>query len=73
MPASAHPSSETQATAPFEHIYSNLKSFPMVSYYKYKYFVNFIDDYTSYVWVVLLCEKSAAITAYKQFIVLVKT
>jgi len=73
MPVSAHPPSETRATAPFQHIHSDLKSFPVVSYHKYKYFVNFIDDYTSYTWVVLLREKSAAITALKQFIVLVKT
>jgi len=72
MPASAHSSSETRATAPFEHIHSDLKSFPVVSYYKYKYFVNFIDDYTSYTWVILLHEKLAAITALKQFMVLVK-
>jgi transposase InsO family protein len=45
----------------------------VVSYHKYKYFINFIDDYTSYAWVVLLREKSAAITALKQFMALVKT
>jgi hypothetical protein len=73
MPASAHPPSQTRATAPFEHIHSDLKSFPVVSYHKYKYFVNFIDDFTSYAWVVLLHEKSAAITALKQFMALVKT
>jgi hypothetical protein len=73
MPASAHPPSQTRATAPFEHIHSDLKSFPVVSYHKYKYFINFIDDFTSYVWVVLLCEKLAAITALKQFMALVKT
>jgi len=73
MPASAHPPSETRATTPFEHIHSDLKSFPVVSYHKYKYFVNFIDNYTSYAWVVLLYKKSAAITALKQFIALVKT
>ncbi len=73
MPVSAHPPSETRATVPFEHIHSDLKSFPVVLYHKYKYFVNFIDDYTSYAQVVLLCEKSAAITALKQFIMLVKT
>jgi len=73
MPVSAHPPSETRATVPFECIHSDLKSFPMVLYHKYKYFVNFIDDYTSYAWVVLLCEKLAAITALKQFMALVKT
>jgi hypothetical protein len=54
MPASAHPPSKTRATAPFECIHSDLKSFPVVSYHKYKYFVNFIDNYTLYTWVVLL-------------------
>jgi transposase InsO family protein len=73
MPASAHPPSKMQATAPFERIHSDLKSFPVVSYHKYKYFINFIDDYTSYAWVVLLREKLAAITALKQFMALVKT
>jgi len=73
MPASTHTSSETRATVLFEHIHSNLKSFPVVLYHKYKYFVNFIDNYTSYMWVVLLCKKSAAITVLKQFMVLVKT
>ena len=57
----------------FEHIHSNLKSFPVVSYHKYKYFVNFIDNYTSYAWGVLLHKESAAITALKQFMALVKT
>ena len=73
MPASAHPPSKIRATAPFEHIHSDLKSFPVVLYHKYKYFINFIDNYTSYTWVVLLHKKLAAITALKQFIVLVKT
>ncbi len=65
MPISAHPSSKIRATIPFECIHSDLKSFPMVSYHKYKYFINFINDYTSYTWVVLLYEKLAAITALK--------
>jgi hypothetical protein len=73
MPASAYSLSEMRATVPFKRIYSDLKSFPVVSYHKYKYFINFIDDYTSYAWVVLLDEKLAAITALKQFMVLVKT
>jgi len=67
MPASAHPPSDTRATAPFERIHSDLKSFPVVSYHKYKYFVSFIDDFTSYAWIVLLRDKASAITALKQF------
>ena len=73
MPASAHPPSESRATAPFERVHSDLKSFPVVSYHKYKYFISFFDDYTSYAWIVLLREKSGAITALKQFMAMVKT
>jgi transposase InsO family protein len=73
MLVSVHPSSQTRVTAPFKRIHSDLKSFSVVSYHKYKYFVNFIDDFISYAWVVLLCENLAAITALKQFMVLVKT
>ena len=72
MPASSHPPSKTRASAPFEHIHSDLKSFPVVSYHKYKYFVSFFDDYTSYAWVVLLWDKASAITALKQFMAMVK-
>jgi hypothetical protein len=67
MPASAHPPSETRASAPFEHIHSDLKSFPVVSYHKYKYFISFIDDFTSYTWIIFLHDKASAITALKQF------
>jgi hypothetical protein len=48
MPISVYPSSQTRATAPFECIHSDLKSFPVVLYHKYKYFINFIDNFTSY-------------------------
>ena len=71
MPASAHPPSETRASAPFERIHSDLKSFPVVSYHKYRYFVSFIDDFTSYAWIVLLRDKASAITALKQFMAMV--
>ena len=73
MPASSHPPSETRAFAPFEHIHSNLKSFPVASYHKYKYFVSFIDDHTSYAWIVLLCDKASTIIALKQFMAMAKT
>ena len=35
----------------FELIYSDLKSFLMDSYQKYKYLIVFIDDYTNYKWI----------------------
>jgi hypothetical protein len=48
MPASAHLPSESRATAPFERVHSDIKSFPVVSYHKYKYFISFFNDYISY-------------------------
>ena len=71
MPASAFLLSKTRASVPFECIHSDLKSFPMDSYHKYRYFISFIDDFTSYAWIVLLHDKAFAITALKQFIAMV--
>jgi len=39
---------------PFDRIHSDLKEFPTLSYHKYKWFVSFYDDHSSYRWVVLL-------------------
>ena len=63
MPAASHPLSDTWATEAFKQIHSDLKSFPELSYHKYKYFIVFLDDYTSLAWVLLLCDKASAITA----------
>jgi transposase InsO family protein len=72
MPAASHPPSATRATAPFKRIHSDLKSFPIPSYHKYKYFIVFLDDYTSYAWITLLRDKASAITALKQWLSLIK-
>ena len=72
MPAKAHPKSKSHAEKPFEKIHSDLKRFPVISYYKYKYIITFLDDYTSFIWIVLLFSKGAAINALKQFLALVK-
>jgi hypothetical protein len=68
MPASSHKPSNTRAQEPFEKIHSDLKSFPVESYHKYKYFISFFDDFSSYAWVTFLRTKGAAILALKQFI-----
>ena len=72
IPAMAHPKSESYAEKPFEKIHSDLKRFPVISYYKYKYFIPFLDDYTSFIWIVLLHSKGAAINTLKQFLALLK-
>jgi GAG-pre-integrase domain len=72
MPASSHPPSATRAKATFEHIHSDLKSFPVESYNKYKYFVSFLDDFSLFAWIVLLQDKASAILALKQFLAMVR-
>ena len=72
MPAAAHPPSTTRASATFQRIHSDLKSFLVDSYHRYKYFISFFDDYTSYAWIVCLCTKDAALGALKQFLAMIK-
>ena len=72
MPATSHPPSDTWATEAFMRIHSDLKSFPVLSYHKYKYFIVFLDDYTSFAWITLLHDKASAIIALKQWLVLIK-
>jgi hypothetical protein len=61
MPASSHPPSATRVKAAFECIHSDLESSPVESYHKYKYFVSFLDDFSSFTWIVLLWDKVSAI------------
>ena len=72
MPAASHPLSLTWATEVFKRIHSDLKSFPVLSYHKYKYFIVFLDNYTSFAWITLLYDKASAITALKQWLALIK-
>jgi len=72
MPSKSFPTSESRATKPFEKIHSNLKSFSVVSYHKHKYYISFVDDYSSYSWIVCLCIKSSAIAVLKHFLAMIK-
>ncbi|THH27330.1 hypothetical protein EUX98_g6847 [Antrodiella citrinella] len=72
MKLQSFPPSRTRASKPFEKIHSDLKSLPVESYHRNKYFIIFYDDYTSNGWIIFLREKSGAITATRQFIAMVK-
>jgi hypothetical protein len=50
----------------------DLKLFPIQSYHKYNYYIEFFDDATSFGWIVLLKNKSEANTAIRQFNAMVK-
>ena len=65
--------SVSRASRSFELIHSDLKELPTVSYHKYKYFVTFLDDYSSHCWVVLLKQKSDSLCAIDDFLALVWT
>jgi hypothetical protein len=69
----AYPLSSRRASKPFELIHSDLKSFPVESYHRYKYVIVFYDDYSSHAWISCLRQKSSAISATKQFIAMVNT
>ena len=72
MPSASFPPSLNRATRPFEIVHTDLKSFPVLSYHKYKYFVTFLDDYTSHGWIVMIKLKSDVKVVIKQFNAMVK-
>ena len=49
-------------------IHSDIKSFPIESYHRHKYFISFVDDYTSFAWISLLCAKSSTINVLQEFL-----
>jgi hypothetical protein len=69
MPSASFPMSDTRAKRAFELVHSDVKSFPIASYHKYRYFVSFLDDYSSYCWVVFLKTKDEVLLRFKQFVI----
>jgi len=59
------PDLQSRATKPFQQIHSDLKSFAVESYHRYRYLISFLDDFTSNAWVILLCRKDDAGGEYK--------
>jgi Integrase core domain len=72
MTRSSFPPSPGHSKAPFDKIHMDLKEFSVQSYNKYKFFILFFDDCTSFGWIVLLRRKSEADPAIRQFIAMVK-
>ena len=67
------PVNTKRASRPFELVHSDLKSFPIESYHRFKYVIVFFDDYTSNAWTVKLHTKDGALTATFHFLALVET
>ncbi|EIN14568.1 rve-domain-containing protein, partial [Punctularia strigosozonata HHB-11173 SS5] len=72
MPLRPFPTHPVRAERAFELIHSDIKSFPIESYHKHKYVITFLDDYTSFAWIVCLRTKDAALPAIKHFMAMVK-
>ena len=72
MHQKSFPESQTRATKKFQIIHSDLKEFPMLSYHKFKYYMSFVDDYSSHTWVTKLKKKSDAFDSFQKWIKLVK-
>ena len=66
------PSFNHHATCPFQLIYLDLKTFPVISYYQQKYIITFYDDFTLYGWISALTTKDKAIQVTKHFLVFVE-
>jgi hypothetical protein len=54
-------------------IHSDLKSFEVESYHKFKYAIVYYNDFTSMAWVVCLRPKDQAFSATKQFVSYIRT
>jgi hypothetical protein len=73
MTSRSFPESSSRATHPFELIHSDLKEMPTLSYNKAKYFIVFLDDYTSHIWAADLGLESDAKKAMQNLIAYAKT
>ena len=72
MHLNAFPDLTSHATTPFALVHSDLKELPVLSYHQYKFFITFLDNFTSYCWISLLQNKSDASGAIDSFLALVK-
>ena len=69
----AFPPSNLRATKAFELVHSDVVTYPIKSYKKFKYSIVFYDNYSSHAWTINLCTKDAALQATKYFLVMVET
>ena len=67
MASKSFPDSDSRASKNFELIHLDLKTLPMDSYHKYKYFIVFVDDRTLAYWIQCLKLKSDAFKAITDF------
>lgn len=63
-----------RASKKFQHIHSDVKSFPIHSWpNKFKYFVTIYDDYSSFTYVICIKQKDHVLKAFKDWHAVIKT
>ena len=72
MPSKPFPPSSSHATRAFEKVHSDLKEFPTKLYYGDKWFISFLDNYTSNAWIMRLKQKSDTEDAIRTFMSMVE-
>ena len=72
MTQHSYPNSEKCAKELFELVHMDIIEFPTISYHKYKYVLNILDDYSSYGASFLLTAKSDIFESFKEFYNLVE-
>jgi hypothetical protein len=65
--------STLRASSKYKLILSDLKELLTVLYHQYKWFITFLDDYSSHCWVVFLRKKSDAYNAILDFMAMACT
>jgi len=68
MPSRSFPSSEKRADKILEMVHCDLVEFPILSYYRHKYCLTIIDDYSGYGTICLLRLKSDTATAFSTWV-----
>ena len=68
------PSAHTHTTQAFQLVYSNVWGpAPQLSCDGYRYYISFMDDFTRYLWIFPLQQKSDVVTMFLQFNKMVPT
>ena len=72
MHLKAFPDFSSHATSLFALVHLDLKELSVLLYHQYRFFITFLDNFTSHCWISLLQKKSDASDVIDSFLALVK-
>ena len=62
------PENPSHTSRPFQHLHSDVKSFPVELWGdKFKYYVSIYDDFSQFVWIILIHSKDKVDESFKQW------